>query len=617
MWGNDAFANTGIASLTLTDGLASIGEGAFMNSTNLASLEIPSSVTSIGDEAFYGCTSLTSLVIPATVTAMGEYSFRNCTDLVSLTLSDGITAISKCEFEGCTSLAVLEIPDSVTTISDGAFFGCSGLTSVTIPDSVTYIGKEAFYVNGGLDASMVINGPVGYIGDEAFYKCRGLTSVTVLGPMSYIGQEAFDGCTGLTLVNIAGPVKAIGYHAFNSSKASISISGPVTSIGYAAFEYCLGLKTIHLSNDTKGIGQDAFVYCDNLKNVYVGCGCELDIANADNKDVGCIKWANPEIITYHDYDITYDWSEDGKQCDISMKCQAHPNADCSFKASSTMEVIMEPTCTEPGEARYIVQGDHENCNYFSYVDKAIPPSHIYVSTVISPSCEEGGYTNHTCRVCGHSYDDDFTDATGHSYSSSIISPTCTEYGCTLHTCSNCGDTYSDNPTDPLGHDFSPEYDWASDGSACTVLFVCSRNSTHTLSENVTSTSEKVSDPTFSSKGVTRYSISGTYDGISYSDSIEIADIDYVPEEEGGVTVYEDVIQPGVGADVTELFEAAQVVNGEVCITIPSDMGELTLLFDRNAAASIGGNAVTLTASIYLEDPEYPDAKLVLEITPKT
>ena len=57
-----------IKSVTIKDGVTSIGEWAFDGCTGLTSITIPNSVTSIGDGTFYGCTGLTSITIPNSVT---------------------------------------------------------------------------------------------------------------------------------------------------------------------------------------------------------------------------------------------------------------------------------------------------------------------------------------------------------------------------------------------------------------------------------------------------------------------------------------------------------------------------------------------------------------------
>ena len=45
--------------------------------------------------------------------------------------------------------------------------------------------------------------------------------------------------------------------------------------------------------------------------------------------------------------------------------------------------------------------------------------------------------------------DDLCAASGHDYEETVIAPTETEQGYTLHTCKRCGDSYKDNYTDPV------------------------------------------------------------------------------------------------------------------------------------------------------------------------
>ena len=67
-----------ITSITLSDGVTTIGNGAFSGYTGLTSITIPDSVTTIGDYAFGGCIDLTSITIPDSV---GNDVFANCTGL--------------------------------------------------------------------------------------------------------------------------------------------------------------------------------------------------------------------------------------------------------------------------------------------------------------------------------------------------------------------------------------------------------------------------------------------------------------------------------------------------------------------------------------------------------
>ena len=65
--------------------------------------------------------------------------------------------------------------------------------------------------------------------------------------------------------------------------------------------------------------------------------------------------------------------------------------------------------------------------------------HSYSAVVTDPTCEEQGYTTHTCATCGDSYKDSYTEAKSHSW----VAADCD----TPKTCSSCGETEGE----ALGH----------------------------------------------------------------------------------------------------------------------------------------------------------------------
>lgn len=90
----------------------------------------------------------TSVVIPSTINGVqvkkiGTYAFRS-NGITSITIPDGVTSIEDCAFENCGRLTSINIPNSVTSIGTDAFGNCFALTSITIPDSVTVIKDYAF-----------------------------------------------------------------------------------------------------------------------------------------------------------------------------------------------------------------------------------------------------------------------------------------------------------------------------------------------------------------------------------------------------------------------------------------------------------------------------------------
>lgn len=123
-------AKNTLESVTLPDGVTSIGNYAFMNCAKLESITLPYGLKTINYGAFNGCAKLTSLVLPNTVTTLGTNCFKNCTSLETIVLPNSMTAIGNGVFAGCTSLNSIAIPASVTSINANAFTGCTSLTTI-------------------------------------------------------------------------------------------------------------------------------------------------------------------------------------------------------------------------------------------------------------------------------------------------------------------------------------------------------------------------------------------------------------------------------------------------------------------------------------------------------
>ena len=103
----------------------------FAYCSSLKSISLPQGVTSIGRSAFWGCSGLTSVDIPNSVTSIGDYAFYGCTGLTSIDIPNSVITIGSSAFDGCTGLTSVDIPNSVITIGSYAFYDCTGLTSVT------------------------------------------------------------------------------------------------------------------------------------------------------------------------------------------------------------------------------------------------------------------------------------------------------------------------------------------------------------------------------------------------------------------------------------------------------------------------------------------------------
>ena len=78
----------------------------------------------------------TSITIPNGVTSIGNYAFSYCSGLTSVTIPNSVTSIGSYAFNGCTGLTRVTIPGSVTSIDDYAFWDCTGLTSITFKGTI-------------------------------------------------------------------------------------------------------------------------------------------------------------------------------------------------------------------------------------------------------------------------------------------------------------------------------------------------------------------------------------------------------------------------------------------------------------------------------------------------
>jgi len=78
--------------------------------------------------------------------------------------------------------------------------------------------------------------------------------------------------------------------------------------------------------------------------------------------------------------------------------------------------------------------------------------HQYEDKVIQQeNCEQDGAVTHICSICEEQYTD-VIPALGHQYQEKVIAPTYTEEGYTLYTCRVCNHTYKDNYTPILVDD---------------------------------------------------------------------------------------------------------------------------------------------------------------------
>jgi len=339
-----------IKTLVIPCDAVSISDYAFNNCTSLTSLTIEEGVTTIGISAFSGCTSLTSVSIPSTVTQIGEDAFNITSNTLTKATFSSIAALCGIDFAnvksnplyvakhlyvGESEQTAVTLP-SVGTIKPYVFAGASYLKSVIIPGEVKYIGTDAFlnctaintvsyssseqlttmqYASNGVSnplyygATPVVEGlalgtlefatdisndaftnakwlteikvgpNVTSIGDRAFSGCSNLSKITFSGTptLQRIGQEAFRSCSSLREIDLPESLTTLGTLAFRStSLTEISIPSACTDIGTSVFEWCTRLTTVNFdsSSGLTTIPNYIFNNCSNLTTVTLPDGIE-------------------------------------------------------------------------------------------------------------------------------------------------------------------------------------------------------------------------------------------------------------------------------------------------------------------------------------------------------
>lgn len=271
--------------------------GSSLSQTTSSKYAIPASLKevsvtggSILRGAFYNCKNLTSVTLYDGVSSIGDYAFYLCNGLTDFSFAQSIKSIGESAFYGC-SFTSISIPRNVSNIGIGAFSECNKIESVTIP----YVGLNETSTNSyervfgaifgikaitGSESSNIANATCqGRLHDAVnksyhyyWYKIPStLKSITITDGAEVIPTNAFYNCALITSFNIPSSIKTIGSSAFYACRNLTSLTVPTdtSEIFSSAFQNCTGLKTVCLNSKLKSIQGDAFKGCSALSSVSI------------------------------------------------------------------------------------------------------------------------------------------------------------------------------------------------------------------------------------------------------------------------------------------------------------------------------------------------------------
>lgn len=315
-----------VTSLTIGEGITTIGMHAFDNEANIGgirsfpSLTIPSTVESIGPYAFKACSALKQVTFLGDLDLIGMQAFDS-TGLETLAIGSvreigasafGASSIGKVSigyveslgyaaFKECVQLKVVQLPEGLSTIGGSAFFRVP-LESVVIPSTVTSIGARAFTVlfvdSVGAQIGQADLPGHAYCGSDGAlervdvgmaFEHEGLMyKVSSIQPLEaeLVGRTIGGGLLAVpseaSLSGLMLPVVSIGERAFIRNAEIYMLDAPdVRSIGAYAF-YSSGMSLFDAPS-LESIGDYAFCGCpigciefyDSLKTIgkaaFKGC----------------------------------------------------------------------------------------------------------------------------------------------------------------------------------------------------------------------------------------------------------------------------------------------------------------------------------------------------------
>lgn len=315
-----------VTSISISEGVTSIGNCSFSSCFNLPEITIPSTVTRIGKNAFatysdklqkvtfagksqlttieamafYFSYGLTDITIPKSVTSIGEAAFLDCLALTDVVFEEGsqLSTIGERAFQGCNSLLNIEIPKNVTTIEDGAFLNCLYLENVTFEENsrLTDIGERAFYGCSDL-VSFTIPKAVTSIGKEAFYGCEKLIELYNCSELELTAGYSDKTWLAWYAKNVYTPTSGKsnliyrddGYVFYNDNGSyylmgktgtdtELVLPSDFNGNDYSLYSYAFShhneLTKVTIPTAVTSLGSHAFGYCEYLENIiYQGSQC--------------------------------------------------------------------------------------------------------------------------------------------------------------------------------------------------------------------------------------------------------------------------------------------------------------------------------------------------------
>lgn len=243
--GKYAFSGSELKNINLSD-VREIQKGAFAGCNLRGELKIDN-IRTLGDYCFEGCDFTGSVSIPEGVQSIGEGAFAWNTHLERLVLPSSVKVINKDAFLFCYKLGEVEIPEGVQYIDDRAFIGCP-IKDLQFPESIEFIGRASFGVNH--TKTLCIPEKMIEVMPGTFYGNEVMDEIVWPSHIFKIGYEAFHGCPNLKTLDLPNDICIIDSVAFYFCRGLVKVLLPANlqRLGLGAFGSCVNLRQVVARN---------------------------------------------------------------------------------------------------------------------------------------------------------------------------------------------------------------------------------------------------------------------------------------------------------------------------------------------------------------------------------
>ena len=331
----NAFSNSDVRSIIVSDGVTDIQSGAFSgcrsletvvlpknskpaenifsNNPRLAKLTMPMSeslayyfkwsmTTPEGYKELIHSGNSTSKIYGTVPCSLREINIlgapvksalSGCDMLTKVTIASDAKYIGAYAFKNCTGLTEFQIPETVISIGSYAFANTS-IRSITIPENVSFTTSDQY-----IFADCLMLSKVTFLSQSSvmppymFLNCVSLDELEIPRSITYLGGSFIAG-TAIERFNVPSGVTEISTHTFNgcTKLKEINLPNDIRTIQYGAFANCTSLEELILPESLETIEFEAFKNCTSLKTVIFPSNLKnIDYSAFEN----CVALKNVEL----------------------------------------------------------------------------------------------------------------------------------------------------------------------------------------------------------------------------------------------------------------------------------------------------------------------------------